>query len=124
MINACNNYGLPEPMFEEAFGGFHVVFRKDIYTEEYLRKLELNERQIKAVMYVKEKGKITNIEYQELCEVKKRQATDDLRELENEEIFERVGATGKGTYYTLKKSQRGERGTKGAMGTKRGQTNG
>jgi len=114
MINACKNLGIPEPTFEEAFGGFHVVFRKDIYTEGYLRKLKLNERQIKAVLYVKEKGKITNREYQELCEVKKRQATDDLRELENKEIFVRIGATGKGTYYTLKKSQRGERGTKGA----------
>jgi len=31
----------------------------------------LNERQIRAVMYVKERGKITNKEYQEICGVKK-----------------------------------------------------
>jgi ATP-dependent DNA helicase RecG len=48
------------PEFKEVSGGFSVVFRKDIYTEEYLRNLGFNERQIKAVMYVKEKGKITN----------------------------------------------------------------
>jgi len=30
-----------------------------------------NERQIKAIMYVRENGKITNREYQELCEIKK-----------------------------------------------------
>ena len=40
-----------------------MYFRKNIYAEEYLRKLGLNERQIKAVMYVKEKGSVTNREY-------------------------------------------------------------
>jgi ATP-dependent DNA helicase RecG len=53
-------------------GGFSVYFYKDIYTEENLGKMGLNERQIKAVMYIKEKLKIANKEYQELCEVKKR----------------------------------------------------
>jgi DNA-binding Lrp family transcriptional regulator len=98
------------PEFKEVFNGFLVVFRKDVYTEEYLRKLGLNERQIKAVMYVKEKGKITNKEYQKLCGVKKRQATNDLKELENKGVFERVGITGKGVYYILKGYKRGIKG--------------
>jgi len=34
--------------------------------EPTLRKLGLNERQIKAVVYVKQKGKITNKEYQQI----------------------------------------------------------
>jgi len=46
--------------------------------EEYLRSLNLNERQIKAVMYVKEKGQITNKEYQEVCATSKRTASRDL----------------------------------------------
>jgi len=74
----------------------------------------LNERQIMAVRYVKTKGKITNKEYQILCELKKRQTTDDLKDLENKEIFDRIGSTGKGTYYILKGRKRGERGIKGA----------
>ena len=57
IMEAMEEAGLPEPEFKEEMGGFSVYFRKDIYTEEYLRKLGLNERQIKAVMYVKEKGK-------------------------------------------------------------------
>jgi len=85
-----------------------------IYTEEYLRGLGLNERQIKAVMHVKEKRRITNKEYQQLCNVRKRQATDDLKELEGKGIFERVGKTGKGTYYVLKGRRRGKTGIKGA----------
>lgn len=39
---------------------------------------------MKAVLYVKEKGKITNKEYQEINEVSKRTATNDLAELVNE----------------------------------------
>ncbi len=114
IIRECIDSGLPEPQFSEDMGMFAVTFRKDILTEKNLRELGLNNRQIKAVMYVKEKERITNKEYQEVCEVKKRQATDDLRELEDKKIFERIGITGKGTYYILKGHQRGERGTEGA----------
>lgn len=46
--------GLPEPEYKEELGGFSVYFYKDIYTEENLRKMGLNERQIKAVLYVKD----------------------------------------------------------------------
>jgi len=115
MVEWMKEAGLPEPEYKEEMGGFSVYFYKDIYTEENLRKMGLNERQIKAVMYVKEKGKITNKEYQEICGVRKRQSTDDLKELEDKEILERVGTTGKGTYYILKGHQRGERGNKGAI---------
>jgi len=114
IIELCKKHRLPLPEFMEVFNGFLIVFRKDIYTEEYLRNLGLNERQIKAVMYVKERRRITNKEYQELCGVKKRQATNDLKELENKGIFERIGTTGKGVYYTLKGQERGKTGIKGA----------
>ncbi len=70
----------------------------------------IKEFPINAVMYVKEKGKITNREYQELCGVRKRQATEDLKKLWDKGIFVRVGTTGKGTYYTFKGRQRGIRG--------------
>jgi ATP-dependent DNA helicase RecG len=108
IIDACKNAGLPPPVFEERFGGFLVIFKKDIYTEEYLKGRGLNERQIKAVIYAKEKGRITNKEYQEMYGIKTRQASEDLKDLQDKKIFERVGTTGKGTYYTLK-------GAKGAV---------
>ena len=76
--------------------------RKDYYTEERLKEMGLNDRQIKAVMYVKENGKITNKEYQELNNIKKRQTSEDLAILENKGILEKIGTTGKGTYYILK----------------------
>jgi len=111
MINACKTHGIPEPTFEEAFGGFQVVFRKDIYTEEYLEKLGLNKRQIKAVMYVKEKGRITNKEYQEITGTIKKTASRDLTALIEKGVLKQIGTTGRGTFYTLM----------GTKGTKRGQ---
>ena len=68
--------------------------------------MSLNERQIKAVEYVKDKGRITNTEYQKLCKLKRRQTTEDLKVLENKNIFMRIGSTGKGTYYVLKENER------------------
>ncbi|MCD6104644.1 MAG: hypothetical protein J7J43_02490 [Thermosipho sp. (in: Bacteria)] len=92
---------LPEPEFREEMGGFSVYFRKDVYTEEYLRELGLNDRQIKAVMYVKEKGKITNKEYQEINRCSRNTATNDLTELVEKGIFKPSGKRGKGSFYVI-----------------------
>ena len=114
IMDECKKAGLPEPEFKDEYGGFAVYFYKDIYTEENLRKIGLNERQIKAVMYVKEKGKITNREYQELAKVSKPMATIDLKELVTAGIFEKKGITGRGTEYFLVRANKGLKGlTKG-----------
>lgn len=90
MVRLCREKGLPEPEFKEEAGGFVVLLRKDVYTEDYLRKLGLNERQVGAVLYVKEKGSITNKEYRELFGVSRQTATRDLSELVKLGIFKRV----------------------------------
>jgi ATP-dependent DNA helicase RecG len=70
-----------------------------------LKKLGLNERQIKAIEFVKEKGKMTNTDFQELQNVSKATATRDLTELvEKFELLDKVGQTGVGTAYILKGS--------------------
>ena len=71
-----------------------LLLTKDIYTEENLRKMGLNERQIKAVMYVKEKGKITNKEYQILTGISRQMATIDLNQLIKKKILARIGKSG------------------------------
>jgi len=107
MIQCMRDAGLPEPEYKEEMGGFSVYFYKDIYTEENLRKMGLNERQIKAIRYVKEKEKITNKEYQKINMVSKPTATSELTRLVGMNLLEQQGVTGKGTFYTLKKgSQR------------------
>ena len=119
MRKACIEAGLPEPQFEE-HQGFRVIFRKDIYTEEYLRELGLNERQMKAVMYVKEKGKIANKEYQRIASVKERLATIELNDLVSKNILQKFGTTGRGTYYAAIKAQKPhERRNKGAKRNKK-----
>lgn len=110
ITNECKKAGLPEPEFKEEFGGFSVCFYKDIYTEEKLKKMGLNERQIRAVMYVKEKGKITNKEYQELNDVSKRTVTNDLEELVQKNLVEKIGTRGKGTFYKIKRVAIGQIG--------------
>ena len=57
------------------------------YTEENLRRIGLNERQTKAVMLVKERGKITNKEYREMFGVTDRSALRDLMRICEKGIF-------------------------------------
>ncbi len=97
----CLAAGLPAPDFHEAFGGFEVVFYQDKFTEKYLRELGLNERQIKAVLYVKEKGKITNSEYQALNDVSKPTATRDIQDLEERKMLINRGSKGSSSVYEL-----------------------
>jgi len=103
IIDLCKQHGIPSPEFKEVSGGFSVIFRKDIYTEDYLRNLGLNERQIKAVMYVKEKGKITNKEYQKEFLVSKPTATRDLAELVEKEVFVLKGTGKRDIQYSVGK---------------------
>ena len=53
---------------------------------------------------MKEKGKITNKEYQLLTTASKPTASRDLKELTDKLVFEKHGRTGKGTIYTVKGS--------------------
>ena len=120
MVEWMKEAGLPEPEYKEEMGGFSVYFYKDIYTEENLRKMGLNDRQIRAVMYVKEKGEITNKEYQKVCSTSERTASRDLADLVTKEVFEQIGTTGKGTSYRLKTPQRRQTGHKDATKTPNG----
>jgi len=102
ILDECRAIGLPEPKFEERTGGLWLTFQKDILDDEYLRVLGFGNRQIRGVFHVKEKGRITNAEYQQLCQVSTRTATRELSELVQKGILEKAGKTGRGTFYTLK----------------------
>ncbi len=102
MVDWMREAALPGPEYKEEMGGFSVYFYKDIYTKEYLRKKGLNERQIKAVMYMKRIGKITNSEYRKITGTIIKTASRDLVNLVEKNIFTQIGTTGKGTHYVLK----------------------
>ena len=112
IINSCKEAGLPEPELTEKDGGVLVTIFKDIFSEEQLKKLGLNDRQIKAVHFVKENGKITNKQFQELADISERTASRDLSDLVSREIFEQVGTTGKGTSYVLSRLKDAKDATK------------
>jgi len=100
ILNECLNAGLPEPKFESDFGGISVTLYKDRYSKENLLTLGLNERQIKAILHVKQNKFITNRVYQSLCNTSDRTASRDLEYLTELNILERIGEK-KGTIYKL-----------------------
>ncbi|SEW52368.1 ATP-binding protein [Chitinophaga arvensicola] len=115
IIDACFEAGLPEPLIEEEQGGFSITFLKDIYTEDFLRRYDLEERHIKVLLFMKANERISNREYQELFNVSKRTASYDLQLLLEKNLILKIGSTGKGTYYVL------QRGNKGAKSAAKGQ---
>ncbi len=103
ILDNCKELGFPAPEFQEFQGGFMVTFHKDVYNEESLTKMGLNERQIKAMFFVKEKGKITNKEYREITGLSDEGARKDLNVLVSKSLIEPKGS-GRGAHYTLRKS--------------------
>jgi ATP-dependent DNA helicase RecG len=68
-------------------------------TEDYLSSLGINERQTRAVEYLKKNAKITNSDYQKINQVTKKTSSRDLLELVKREIILKKGNTGKGVFY-------------------------
>jgi len=100
IIEQSRKHGLPTPEFKSEGSDFWIIFNKDIFNKEYLENLNLNGRQVKAVLYVKEKEKISNKEYQILNNVLYKTAYRDLEKLVEKTILIRKGEK-KGSYYVL-----------------------
>jgi ATP-dependent DNA helicase RecG len=107
IIDTCKAAGLPEPELIEQDGGFLVTVCKDNSAKEEAERLEmlvklgLNERQVRAVQYVRDNGKITNKEYQEMNDISKRTATNDLSELVDKYKLMINSGFGAGSFYEL-----------------------
>ena len=102
IIRECKQAGIPDPVFSYDSSDISVEFRKDIYNEKYLKSLNLNDRQVKAVLFAKDKGKITNSEYQSLNDCSRNTASNDLTELVDKDLLKPSGQKGAGAFYTLK----------------------
>ena len=70
--------------------------------KQQLTKLSLNSRQVKAVLFVKEKGKITNKDYQQLNDCSRNTASNDLADLVQKDILKPSDVKGAGAFYQLK----------------------
>jgi len=113
MIELCSAAGLPEPDFEQRQGSFVNTLWRNWLTEEVLSVYNLNDRQRKAVVYLKTHGKISNAEYQQVANSIKKTATRDLNGLKKKGIIEQVGNRGPGVHYVISK----KRDKMGTMGT-------
>jgi ATP-dependent DNA helicase RecG len=98
MTNLCIEAGLPKPSFYFRASGIWAVFRKDIYNEEHLSILGLNERQLDALLYFKSKGEIFSSQYQARFNIAARTARYDLTDLIERKLLVKHG-TNKSTKY-------------------------
>jgi len=101
MIALCRKHGIPDPEFSAHPDWFSVTFAKNIYTDEGLKALGVTARQMRAVQYVKEHGKITNKVYREMVSIGESLALRDLNDLVSRGIFLKIGKTGRSTEYVL-----------------------
>jgi ATP-dependent DNA helicase RecG len=102
ILDTCKEAELPEPEMQEQDGGFIITLFKNNLTEEQLIKLGLNDRQVKAVFFVKDKGKITSKDYQLLNDCSRNTASNDLTNLVQKGMFIPSDAKGAGAFYQLK----------------------
>lgn len=100
IMEACKSANLPEPDFKELNGGFLTEIYKDKFSPAILQKYSLNERQLKAIAYVKEQQSISNSEYKTLCGISDRTSLRDLDDLVKKGLFQKTGEK-KGTKYQL-----------------------
>jgi predicted HTH transcriptional regulator len=99
MVKQCMAQGLPEPDFIcKRNLEFKTILYRDIFTEESLANLGLNERQIKAVRYVKKNGQITNREYRTITGLSDQGAVRDLHVLLDKNVFKMIGKGRNVTY--------------------------
>lgn len=101
IIRTCKEAGLPDPEIIEQDGGILVTLFKNRYSADQLHKLGLNERQVKAVLYVVEKDSITSSVYQKYNTVGRTTAAMDLQELVAKGILKQVGLKGRGIKYVI-----------------------
>lgn len=103
---AMEGHGLPRPRFEEMGSEFRVTLMGpgERFMEEVAARPAwaegLNERQVEAVLYVGEHGRISNREYRELFGVSNYTAAMDLKDLVEKRILVAEGM-GRGRYYRL-----------------------
>ncbi|GAI80962.1 unnamed protein product [marine sediment metagenome] len=107
IMDAMVRHGLKEPKFEFSERFFIATFKG--HPREKLSEIakgeeviELNERQKKAIEYVKERGEITTSEYMKIANTSRRTAIRDLNNLVNSGILKIVGGVvGKDRRYIL-----------------------
>ena len=103
MIQTMIDAGLESPTFENRGSSFWVTLKGKPPDRPLpdLAPLGLNDRQIRAVEYLRTRGRLTNREYQQLFGVSERTALYDLQGLVQAGLALPV-SSGRGRYYILR----------------------
>lgn len=101
IINACREAELLPPKIFLEHGGVSVTLFKDRNVESFLRELGLNDRQLKALAYLKRSETISNREYQKLFGVSRITALRDLTKLVETGYISAGDLKGGATSYSL-----------------------
>lgn len=110
IVDSLKEHNLPQPDFEETVAGFKITLHSPpqlphLQNQPSIREwleMGLNNRQITALTYLSEKGRISNADYQSLCpDVSPETLRRDLADLVNRNILLRIGEK-RATFYILK----------------------
>jgi len=101
IIEQCKKQQLPLPGIFNQGKDFWLIFRKDIYVEEFLKQYKLNERQLHALLKWKINKEITNSIYSKEFNITDRTALRDLNDLVRKGLLNKVGEK-RNTKYTFK----------------------
>lgn len=69
---------LSQPLFESGYGGFGATLRKDVLSEDLLKKYNLTERQKQALQLIQKNKEIMNTDYRCLMKVARSTVTKEL----------------------------------------------
>lgn len=100
MTTSLRSSAYPDPVFEEVADGFQVTFKKEKFTQLQLEEMGFRQRQIVAYLHVKNNGKLSSAQYQEITGIGKSVAATDLQELVDAGVLE-IEGRGRSTRYML-----------------------
>lgn len=76
-----------------------------IINDDFILKHGLSHRQVKALRFLKNRGRITNSDYQRLNHISKPSSTRDLQDLVKKAIIKPSGIRGAGAFYEIMGSE-------------------
>jgi predicted HTH transcriptional regulator len=100
MIQESLAHNLPEPVFAQRGGEFTTVLWRDWLTDRVMAELGLNDRQKRAMIHIKQSGRIANVEYQRITGATRKTAARDLDDLVDKHVLRRVGEK-RGSHYVM-----------------------
>ncbi|MBI4974964.1 MAG: putative DNA binding domain-containing protein [Candidatus Omnitrophica bacterium] len=98
IVEAMREEKLSDPIFEELSGGLNVTLMgpgkafEKVIEDQKLHKLDLNDRQKKAIKFIKQHGEISRKQYVDLAGISVRQANRDLNDLIDKKVVAPIGS--------------------------------